>query len=121
MEKKPEPRVMVYRNLHYRNKVMYSVKSMKTKLVIDHVPDIALTDAVFKVSEKGRQRVIKEKRKNVHAGVIGSRTDEKNKKNMVQILYNPYKFETFVNAENMEPVFKAKRVVIDNAGVWAEL
>jgi len=40
-------------------------------LVLAHADKLLLDDAVFKVSEKGRQRVISEQRKNVHAGVQG--------------------------------------------------
>jgi len=40
--------------------------------VIDHVLGLALKDATFKVSRAGRERVIREQRKNVHAGVQGS-------------------------------------------------
>ena len=48
-------KVFVYRNLH---KKCYSVKDWKTKKVIAHVDNIFLKDAVFKVSEAGRQRVL---------------------------------------------------------------
>jgi hypothetical protein len=53
-------RVMVYFNLH---RGLWSIKSLKTKLVIGHSNTIILRDVEPKVSEAGRQRVIKEKKK----------------------------------------------------------
>lgn len=65
------PKVFVYRNLQ-RN--CWSVKALdghnKGRVVL-HCTAIQLEDAKFTVSEKGRQRVILEKQKNVHAGVVG--------------------------------------------------
>jgi hypothetical protein len=52
----------------------WSVKSLEGDhkgKVIAHVDNIIVANPTFKVSEAGRQRVFKEKRKNVHAGVVG--------------------------------------------------
>jgi hypothetical protein len=82
--------------------------------VIKHATDITLTDCVFKVSEAGRQKVLAQKVKNVHAGVVGYMdssvkqgvTDEH-----IDVTYNPYKFSTFVNRANTdEPVHTARFV-----------
>jgi len=59
-------RVFVYRNIH---KNCLSVRNVKTGLVMAHVDSITLKNVKFKVSAKGRERVLKEKAKNVHAGV----------------------------------------------------
>jgi hypothetical protein len=59
-------KVFVYYNLR---KKCWSVRH-KNK-VIAHANSVALDDVEFKVSEKGRQRVLKTKHKNVHAGVVG--------------------------------------------------
>lgn len=67
-------RSFVYRNL---NDKCWSVKALegpnKGRVVL-HARYIAVSgsDGEFKVSETGRQRVLREKRKNVHAGVVGS-------------------------------------------------
>lgn len=61
-------RVFVYRNLHND---CFSVRSVDTGRVIAHVKSVQVSDARFIVSEAGRQRVLREKRKNVHAGVEG--------------------------------------------------
>jgi hypothetical protein len=64
-------KVRVYFNLH---KKMLSVqeKINGSWKVVDHVEQIWLGNAKFKVSEVGRQRVIKNKRKNVHAYIEGT-------------------------------------------------
>ena len=100
----------VYYNLH---KKCLSVQ-FKGK-VIEHTISICLKDVIFKVSQKGRERVLREKRKNVHAFVCGIPDDgwpiDQNER---KVTYNPYKFNSFVYADNLEPVYKAKWVgVID--------
>jgi len=67
-------KVFVYYNLH---KSCWSVRASDGPLkgkVIAHAGSVFLRDATFKVSEAGRQRVLKEQRKNVHAGVEGELT-----------------------------------------------
>ena len=63
-------RVKVYRNLHSKGGTLYSVMNSKGR-VIGHVESILLENVKFHVREGGRQRVLREKRKNVHAFVIG--------------------------------------------------
>lgn len=60
--------VEVYRNLT-RN--CYSVRSVETGRVQAHVTEFCLHDCEFRVSEAGRQRVLRERRKNVHAVIRG--------------------------------------------------
>ena len=58
--------VQVYKNLHKSraaDKNIYSVRNKKSGLVINHVENIELKNVIFKVSEAGRQRVLKERRK----------------------------------------------------------
>ena len=62
----PDKPVEVYRNLH---KKCWSVRQRgKVKLHTDY---ICLKDVEFKVSQKGRERVLREQRKNVHAFIKG--------------------------------------------------
>ena len=65
----------VYYNLH---KHLFSCKNKKTGLVNKDLysTSLKLSNCQFKVSEAGRQRVLKEKRKNVHAGIVGNILDE---------------------------------------------
>jgi hypothetical protein len=85
--------VMIYKNLHNG---MFSIR--QGGLVVAHVFSVELDNVSFKVSETGRQRVIKDKVKNVHAFIIGMvRTINKVSKNsyISQITYNPYKMPHF--------------------------
>lgn len=62
-------RVAVYFNLHYH---VFSLKERgKSGLLLSHAGVCQLTDAVFEVERKGRERAIAQGRKNVHAYVIG--------------------------------------------------
>ena len=69
-------KVFVYFNLH---KKVWSVKALEGPnkgKVIEHTTNINIANAKFKVSEAGRQRVLKEKKKNVHAGVTGIQVND---------------------------------------------
>jgi len=86
-------RVFVYRNLRTGT---WSVKDLKTGRVIAHPDSIRLKDCTLKVSIAGRDRVRREGRKNVHAGVVGTVTDRKLfVKTAVGMTYNPYKCDQF--------------------------
>ena len=61
-------RVKVYFNLQ---KDCLSVIDAETGLLYCHAHRVELHDAKFRVQPAGRERVIREKRKNVHAYVIG--------------------------------------------------
>lgn len=96
-------KVMVYKNLHNG---LFSVK--QNGLVVAHVKNLVLTNVSFSVSESGRQRVIQEKRKNVHAYVIGEIVDINREfldvDSSIDISYNPYKFKYFYNKVTNEKV-----------------
>lgn len=105
-------RVEVYRNLH---KTCWSVRDVKTGLVIDHVDSIHIQNATLVVQPAGRKKVLKEQKKNVHAFIRGTISDapitlaEK-------ITYNPYKRGAFVLADSGEPINHACHVYLDNHG-----
>lgn len=110
-------RVQVYWNLH---KGCWSVQALEGEnkgRVIDHTDSLRLHDCQFVVRESGRQRVLKEKRKNVHAFVRG-RIPEENVAAMVRktsvATYNPYKGSSFVALEGdkVVPVSKARAVTM---------
>ena len=86
----PEKPVKVYWNLHRK---CYSVQ--QKGLVVGHAENIALKNVTFKVNESGRQRVLKERRKNVHAFVTGLLDDSSNRYWDVKVVYNPYKYNSF--------------------------
>lgn len=97
-------RVFVYYNLH---KHLWSIRSLDTGRVIGHERIVILSDAKPRVSEAGRLRVLKEKQKNVHAGIVGTlktikpyNNFEESISNCKQITYNPYKYKSFVYKDN---------------------
>lgn len=78
----------IYRNLRTGG---FSVKYKG--IVIDHSDSILATNVEFRISELGRQRVIREKRKNVHAYAAAEsyRKSEKIKVDKLdKVTYNPY-------------------------------
>lgn len=131
-------KVDIYRNLH---KNCWSVRSrepsQKYGLVIGHATRIGLKDAKFVVSQAGRNRVLKDKRKNVHAVVRGyliysNYKGSTNKEwlnrpfdmwfnyqaraennTMKRITYNPYKKSTFFWTDTEEPVYHSKTVIFN--------
>lgn len=107
-------KVFVYRNIHRK---CYSVKLVKTGRVIAHVDSITLWGASFKVSEAGRQRVLREKKKNVHAGVVGIVADVNILCQLKGVTYNPYKFTSFVMVDSEAPIYNAQVVHLDTTGI----
>ena len=115
--------VFIHRNLN--RPPYYSIKAGKSGgPVIGYDTDIHLKDVQFKVQKGGMNRVRKEKRKNVHAGVVGkiiSSGGDYNTDDWVLITYNPYKHNSFVEYETEEPIFKADEVILKNEReVWAK-
>ena len=109
-------RVKVYRNLTQK---CYSV--IHKGIVIAHVLTCKLTNATFKVSEAGRQRVIKQKRKNVHAFIEGDwdRSEITGMFDAVRVnrvSYNPYQAPYFMDGIN--PVHKASTVYLTDVGAY---
>lgn len=111
-------RVEVYWNLH---KHLFSVRALEGPnkgRVISHSHGITLTDVKFAVQPAGRERVRREGKKNVHAFVRGRIAnsgfeDCREDFNDEKITYNPYIYDTFVNAKTKEPIFKADCVEMD--------
>lgn len=111
-------RVFVYYNLH---KHLWSLRDVKTRLVCDHRDLVVLKNCRFKVSEAGRQRVLREQRKNVHAGVEGYLIGNSETFPLDfsrEITYNPYKYETFVVRKTLEPIYQANFVLMKNRKVY---
>lgn len=117
-------KVFVYFNLH---KKLFSIKSMEGEnkgKVIGHSPAVVLDNVKFKVSEAGRQRVIREQRKNVHAGVIGYLNEQgirlvlATRDLTTKVTYNPYLYESFVNADTFEPVLAADTALLVNKKIY---
>jgi len=82
-----------------------------------------LKNCKFKVSQKGRERVLKEKRKNVHAGVEGVLCGFQNRHNLIdftELTYNPYKYDSFVIKKTKEPVSGAGLIVLKDKKIFAK-
>lgn len=112
--------VQVYYNFH---KKLFSVQEKVNGRwkVVEHTKDIVIRNAKFVVSEAGRQRVLKEKRKNVHAKIVGERFPfsplifaYRDK-----VSYNPYKGANFTISCSEKPLDKAKYVTIIGGEVVA--
>lgn len=111
-------RVGIYRNLH---KKCYSIKSIKLGRVVAYAglySEFVLTDVDFKVSQAGRERVLKTKNKNVHALIVGNIHFGKNKLDCSNpVMYNPYKFSEFTNLNSGLPVLKSPEVVFSGGKI----
>lgn len=112
-------RVRVYRNLV---KKCISVQSTKTNLVIMHSEAVSLRDCKFVVRQKGRERVLREKRKSVHAFVVGELDDVYKspegelRRGVRQASYNPYRYGFFYDVITNEPVQEASYVWVMSDG-----
>jgi len=125
----------VYRNLH---KDLYSVRILEGPSkgrVVAHCSRIMVENAEFVVSERGRQRVIEERRKNVHAFIRGrvvamsgkataagraaglglktapfaSARSMKLRAKGEDVTYNPFKGPTFHKRSTGQPVVSCNR------------
>jgi len=112
----------VYFNLH---KHRLSLRNEQTRKVVGYCEAVWFKDAEFKVSEAGRQRVLREKRKNVHAVVRGTLLQSGSMysfplEGYIPIIYNPYKFNSFVEYVSNKPVKSAKSVVVLGKKIFAK-
>lgn len=111
-------KVMVYYNL---NKHTFSVTH--NSKVIMYADYVKLKDVEFRVRQGGKEKVRSEKRKNVHAFVIGElleysifpSKDIPTPSSNEIITYDPYKYDSFVFKSNGEPVFHAKEIDMINS------
>ena len=116
-------KVKVYYNLHKQCFSVVSLEKERYGKVIDHVKRISLCDATFKVSDKGRQRVLREQQKNVHAYIVGSSfwpwvSSRILKGKIHKATYNPYKYSSFVNTTTLNPVHKADQVYLNERNIY---
>jgi len=89
----PNKKIDVYFNLH---KKTWSVR--QSGKVVQHTNFIYIKDPQYVVSQKGNERVRREKKKNVHAfvrGYVQNRLPVFPSK-MTFVTYNPYKNNSFV-------------------------
>jgi len=127
--------VSIYRNLHNG---LISIKSASSGLVLGHAKSVDVARADFVVHEAGRQRVLREGQKNVHAyvkgfllntrgfkpykgrslgSVYGALLDTIHKVTIVS--YNPYKAPHFVIKGTSDKVSKASLCTVSCDGIIA--
>ena len=121
----------IYFNLH---KKCFSIRH--NGFVVAHASTVVVDEATTKVSETGRQRVLQERVKNVHAGVVGAvrefdgvatergkamgwfdgclpiSSELIDKANMRKVSYNPYKGNTFFYVDTDESFVEAGQLLM---------
>jgi hypothetical protein len=133
-------RVKLYRNLahQYKGRRAWSImadEGPKRGHVIAVVDGAVIKDVTFYVNESGRQRVIREQKKDVHAYVRGelertydidtlspAAADALLKRGAnVRVGYNPFKMGSFVREDCWKPIETSALVVASPKGVFAKL
>lgn len=120
--------VKVYRNLKYGKDTppLYSIMYKGHVIAREH--RVLLHSVKFVVQEGGRQRVLKEKKKNVHAFVVGKLvgadgcfgTDKDcQTKFGLPVQYNPYKAAYFTFKDTDNKVNGAAGVLLNETGIQA--
>jgi hypothetical protein len=109
--------VKVFRNLKYKALGLFSVEF--GGLVVAHLETVQLSGVVFQVSESARQRVISEKRKNVHAKAVGIFTAAQQPTATEPISYNPYQAGHFFRVEDQTPIHSSAAVVLSQGKAYA--
>jgi hypothetical protein len=112
-------RVRCYLNIHKtraEGRPVYSLQDAKTRRVIAHSPEVNLVNVEFRVSEAGRQRVLREKRKNVHAVCVGDWVDHRVAVTS-QAGYNPYKGPYFTDRDTGEALHTASAALLSAHGL----
>jgi hypothetical protein len=112
--------VRVFKNLKHG---CYSI--MQRGMIRASARQVRLCDVEFRVREAGRQRMLREKRKNVHAFAVGRLVDYVHPSDTRSIepmtgrgaFYDPYRFPTFVDGETQAPVTEVSVAQFDEDGV----
>ena len=91
-------KVRVYWNLH---KLIWSIVSCKSGLVIDYKKYLKLRDGYYTIWESGQKRVREEGKKNVHAFAVGyiveNNDNNFNPIDWDRVKYNPYTDDYFMH------------------------
>lgn len=101
----------------------YSI--MQNGIVRASARQVRLTDVEFRVRESGRQRMVREQRRNIHAFAVGRLCDyvHPSETRALEdlggrgVFYNPYQFDSFVDRETEAPVTAASIAQFDERGV----
>jgi hypothetical protein len=85
--------------------------------VVDRIKSAIIDNVAFKVNQKGRERVINERQKNVHAYIVSHKYSivknyESNDLSEHEIKYNPYT-DSYFKYKNNEIIFAEKVLLSD--------
>ena len=116
----------VYYNLHKHCFSVQAWEHRKGWRLYKHLDSLLCDDVTFKVYESGRQKVLKEQKKNVHAFIIAKDIfTEAPMSDVMDIAqkakkayYNPYRCEKFKNIETGGFVEEAKRVLLTTKTIY---
>lgn len=128
--------VDIYRNLRNKDRNRYSILDRATGRIIGHADYVFVRKARFVVRPAGRERVRRERKKYVHAFVRGelesaySRLPRSRDQQIaehrhdrsgfpVDVRYNPYVNDTFVDSITTQPVEAALFALLTPEGVHA--
>jgi hypothetical protein len=107
-------RVDCYWNLHRGGYSIRAAEGPDRGRVIAYTSAINLIDATFVVREPARQRILRTRRKEVHAWIVGHITmDDFDTRAFPAVTYNPYRESTFVTRADRKPVHAAQRVALE--------
>jgi hypothetical protein len=107
-------KVDVYWNLHKGGYSIRAAEGPSRGLVVGYTDSITLSDAVFVVRESARQRVLRDRRKPVHAWVCGTVAKAGIVSfGLVGVTYDPYRWRSFTRLDTGEPVHSAKLVILE--------
>ena len=119
----------IYYNLHtHKFSVQAWNDDKKGWRVYGHFENLMAYDVSFKVYEAGRQRVLADRRKNVHAYVLAKSIMAVNKyhpflfmNDTCQVTYNPYKYKTFVlKDDDQKEVVSTRKAYLNNRKIYAD-
>lgn len=85
-----------------------------------YVPTALMRDVRFTVSEKGRQRTLQTGQRNVHAWVVGDYCGavQSVPEAINKAVYDPWKGDSFVDVETLEPIHHASVAYMVNKHVY---
>lgn len=131
-------KVFLYFNLHKQCLSLRAMSGPNKGRVIGYATEVVLENVELKVSQSGRERVLKEKAKNVHAGLVGylacatpwiskkplgfqDLTDDEAEVGFQCATYNPYKYDSFVLYPSERPVFKAQKCLVKGRSIYLKV
>jgi hypothetical protein len=110
-------KVKVYYNLKRKIFSIVACEGEHRNHVIGYAKEVFLEDCTFKVSAKGRARVLESRQKNVHAYVYGTLCTKQESLSkddlglLTLVRYNPYETESFVTLTG-KPVVSSPQVFL---------